>query len=374
MHKRTKKAGSAFILTIMVAFVAFTMTTCMLVSSETSGRITAKRVNSELAFRIAEAGLQHAAQTMKESGTYTGETNVPFGAGKFTTIVKSVGGSPSRKTVKCTATVNYGLGLTVSRSITSMVDTGQPPSIGYYSVVAKGPLTFRGNVSVNSYPVAGLGDVGSNAIVDIAGSVAVDGGAHSTGAVSIVGASKVSGSIKAFSSTLDFPTMDYTAWKASATANGVTNGDVTVSGAGTTVISGLIKGNLNLGGTGDIVVKSPVWVTGALTLSGSARISGGTIICEKDMNASGHSGIQQADPSKSLTFVTLSNFSITAGAYVGGAVVVPNGLATLRGHSSIFGTLAANTISCAGTSSLTRNTAFTWPSEFVPLTVCYYQE
>jgi len=368
--KRTKQSGSAMVLTLIVLMVSFTMTCALLVVSQTSGRIAAKRTNSEAAFRLAEAGFHQAITCLKENSSYAGESNTGFGGGKITITVAPVPGFPSQNIITSTGTMNYAEGLKVSRTVTGMFDLGAPPGISSYSVVSKGPLSFRGNVSTSSSPKAGVGNVGSNTSVTLQGSVDIGGSATSAGSISIGGASRVSGSTSANSAPIPFPNLDYAALKTAASRNGITNGDVTVNSSGTTVLTGLINGNLRIGGSGHVVLKSPVYVTGTLTLTGGT-IDGGTLITEKDISASGNTSFSSTG---TLALVTLGNFSLAGGASVQAAVLVPNGTASMVGNSTIFGTLAANAVTFRGTPHITRNTGYVYPTELQPSSIGYYKE
>lgn len=371
MRNHRKKRASALILCLIVTLIAFTLSVSLLLASQTGGRISAKRVNSELAFRIAEAGIHHATISLQENLGYSGEQNTPFGAGVLNITISTPPGNSNARQVVSKGTVTYAEGLTVSRTVSALVDLGKPPQVSYYSVVSKGPLSFSGNVSVTSSPLGGLGDIASNTSVSLNGHVQIGGSAYSAGGVSVGGASKVSGGIHQNYSPIIFPQLDYSSLQAKAAAIKITNGNVNVTGAGTTVISGLINGNLNLSGSGHVIIQSPVWVTGTVSFGGSGVVDGGTIVSVGDISATGQNTLSG---NGTLALVTMGNVSLAGGASITGAVLAPNGTVSLHGHSSIIGTVAANNISSAGTPTFTRPTNFVWPSEFIPVKLGYYQE
>jgi Tfp pilus assembly protein PilX len=365
---KRKDNGSALVLTLIITLVAFTLGISLLLSSQVSGRIAARRVNSELAFRIAEAGVQHALVSLRENSNYLGETNTPFGAGTMTITVNTPAAFPLHRQVTSRSVVNYAEGLSVTRQLNALVDLTAPPVVGQYSVVSKGPLTFKGNSSVGSFPKGGVGNIGSNTNVALIGSVSISGSATSTGTVKTIGAAHVNGSVYQNVSPIPFPTLDLTNIKAEAAANG-TFGSTTLNSGGTVVLSGLINGDLTIGSNTHVIIKSPIYVTGKVSL-GDATIDAGLILSEGDM--SGKGTIQNND--NGLTFVTESNFSLQAGGSVSASIVAPNGDVSLGGHASVFGTIASDTVSMAGTPTITRNTAFNWPPEFLPVHLGYYKE
>jgi hypothetical protein len=333
--------------------------------------MSARRLNGELAFRIAEAGLHQAAMRLKEDSTYTGEQNTNFGSGKVTIALSAVPGNPNQKAISSVATVSYGEGLSISRTLHSMVDLGTGPAIGNYSVITKGPLSFKGNASIGSFPQTGIGNVASNSTVSLQGSVNVDGNASAVGTVGVKGATSVSGSLNPNSQPVAFPSLDFNALKNVATTAKVTNGDVTVTGGATVTLTGLINGNLNLSGYGHVIIKSPVYVTGTVSFGGSGPVDGGLLISAGDISATGQNTLSGGG---TLALATLGNFSLSGGASVSAAIYAPNGTVSMHGHSSVFGTIAANTLSIAGTPTITRNTNYKWPSEFLSIHLGYYQE
>jgi hypothetical protein len=252
-----------------------------------------------------------------------------------------------------------------------MINLGTPPDIGHYAVISKQSLTFKGNSSISSSPDHGIGNVASNASMSLQGSVNVDGSASAVGTVHVQGATSVSGAVNPNSQAVPFPNLDFAALKTTAAVAKVTNGDVIVTSGATTILTGLINGNLNLTGSGHVIIQSPVYVTGKVSFGGSGPVDGGLLISQGDISATGQNTLSG---SGTLALATLGNVSLGGGSSITAAIFAPNGTVSMHGNSSIFGSIAANAVSIAGTPTITRNTNYVWPTEFVPIHLGYYLE
>jgi len=371
MKKKTKESGSTLILTMIVMLVAFTLAVSLLLAAQTSSHMSARRTTGELAFRIAEAGIQQAAMSLKENGAYNGEQNTAFGAGNFSVVLTTPAGQPNQRLVSSTGIVKYAEGMSASRSLSALVDLYTPPPIGNFGMFSQNALNLNGNVTIDSTPNVSQANVGSNTSVSVIGHVTVNGGATSAGSVSVVGAARVTGAIHANAPVVPFPQLNFVALKNQATANGVTNGNVTVSGPAPYVLTGLINGNLTLSGSGHVTIQSPVFVTGTISFGGSGPVDGGTLISASDITAAGQNTLTG---NGTLALVTQGNFSLAGGSSVTAAVYVPNGTFSVHGNAKVTGTVVANTITIAGTPTFLMNTSFTWPKEFAPTRLGFYQE
>jgi len=369
MRKTNKQSGSTLLLTMLVMLVAFALAVSLLLAAQTSSHMSASRTNGELAFRVAEAGVQQATMSLKENNAYSGEQNTQFGGGNFTVTVTAPVGQATHRMVVSTGRAGYAEGLLATRSISAMIDLGTPPPIANFGIVSQSSLTLKGTTDVDSSPSGGQGNIASNGSITLNGTVNVDGSASSASTVTTTGGATVSGSINQDTAPVPFPTLDFPALKSQATATKITIGNVTVSGPAPVTLSGLINGDLNLLGSGHVTLQSPVWVTGKISFGGTGQIDGGALISEQDITASGQNSL-----SGTLELVTLGNFTLTGGASVNAAIFVPNGTFSSSGTSSVFGSVAAHSINLAGTTSITHNTGFKWSQEFAPTHLGFYQE
>src|SRR2546421_6077205 len=119
MKRSTKRTGSALIIVLLTTMLALTLGATLLIGSQASARMAAKRYNSEQAFRLAEAGLHHAIMSLKAASAYPGETNTAFGPGNFTISITTPASQPSQRVIVSKGTVAYAEGLQASRTISA---------------------------------------------------------------------------------------------------------------------------------------------------------------------------------------------------------------------------------------------------------------
>src|SRR5579862_4433635 len=262
--KRMKgRRGYALLATMILLMVLTLMGSALITLSMNSGRLSMIRRDSEAAFNLAEAGLNHAYSMLKANSNYTGAAGTPLGAGTFDISVAPVLGQPTKRQVTSTGRVlSYG-GTYVLQTVTGVIDSGSPPVMGAYAILAKGVISTSGSVTTNSSPNPGAGDIFSNTSISMTGGSTING---SAGAVGSITGGVVTGTTNTGAAPVTFPTLDTAALLAQAQALGTTNGDITVSGSGSQTVSGYVTGKLTSSGSSSITVNGIVYVHGDVTL------------------------------------------------------------------------------------------------------------
>lgn len=374
--RHTKKAGTALLTSIIAVFIVSIIGFSLLAMSESGARLSYHRRDEQQAFDIADAGFQQAMKSLEEDSSYAGQSNTQFGPGSFTVKVSN-GTSSQYKLITSTGVVSGAEGTTASQVVRGMVDLGSPPQIANYALVAKGPISMSGGSLIDSTPNLDVGNIASNTSIDMSGGTTVRGTASAAGPIKTSGSATADAGLFANAKPVVFPTVDLTSVKAAASAYGVTNGNLTASSGQTVIAKGLINGNINISGTGALVIQGPVWVTGKVNLSGSSYSGAGSLYAEGDVNISGNSGLSIADTTQ-MAIVALASdngaLNVSGSSRVGGAVYVPNGLLSLSGSATVFGSLAANNVNLSGSMHITRNTNQQWPSEFSKPKLAYWTQ
>ena len=123
---------------------------------------------------MAEAGFEHGYESLCENSSYTGQTNVSLGGGKFST---SVANGPTNGTLILTSTgyVTSGAGILCSRTVSGEISMSAITPLLNYGLVSNGAINMSGPApdTITSSPTGGEGDVytNSNCVMNTAGVV-----------------------------------------------------------------------------------------------------------------------------------------------------------------------------------------------------------
>jgi hypothetical protein len=355
---RPARRGSALAMVLPMTLVLSMLGLTMISSSLSSTRLSRHRHNSAAAFELAEAGFNHSVRTMRSNKNYSGQENTSLGSGTFRVTVSTPTADWNKKWVVATGRVKSLGESYVEKSVRGLADFQSP--VWDYAIVTKQALNLAGNVTINSSPNLGVGNIHSNTSVTVGSNPIVNGRATSAGALSATGL--VTGGTQSNAPAVPFPTVDTAGLLAEAEARGTMVGDRSYS-SGTTILSGKLVGNLATSSTARPQIDGILWVTGNVDLAGQAWVGDGTLICEGRMTISGGSGFTGAE-TNSLALVCLSSslstsspaVSISGNSVIRGPIYAPNGMTTISGGPTIFGTLATNAVSLSGNPTFTRNT------------------
>jgi len=358
-NRRTQRGS-----TLLLAIGLFTITTIFavtLLSASMAGTwLSERRSADEAAFQVADGGASLALQALSENCAYTGQGSTALGTGTFVTVVTSIVGSPGNYQILSTGSITEGEGGVVTKQVRVVVSDVGTPAIGSYAIISKGPLSFGGNANVGSSPTPGIGNVMANSNVSLSGSVSIDGSVSAVGTISTSGHASATGGQTQGAAAVAFPTLNTAALIAQAQAEGITNGSVTGSGSQTVNVTGYINGDLTMTGQSRLAISGVVYVTGTVKLTGGSLVGPGTLISQGDVSITGN-GALDTNQADNIALVALSTLKMSGGATVNGAVICPNGNMTMSGHSSVFGSVAADTITMVGAMTITRNTNYVWP-------------
>lgn len=368
--------GSTLITALVCAFIVGIISMSLISLSQAGTYLTAHRRDQQVAFDIADAGIQHAFRSLTDNPNYSGQTAVPFGSGNFTTTI-SPGPIAGYDTITSTGTVTGAVGMTSTRTVTAVVEMGQQPAILNYGLIAKGPIQLSGGSSVTSAPKAHVGDVFSDSWISMSGGSKIDGTLGAAGKIQTSGSAGATGTVTKYAKPVDFPAITPPNMEQIAAGYGTTEGDVVASGVPVHV-QGIIDGNINISGGGELIIDGPVYVTGNVNISGSSYGGGqGSFMAvEGDVNFSGSSALNNVDPNFTLVALATDHTAmvLSGGASMTGCLFVPNGNLDVSGSANIFGCVAADTVNLSGSININRNTNLQWPYSLSKPMLAYWQD
>jgi cytoskeletal protein CcmA (bactofilin family) len=356
---RGSRRGYTLLVTlIFIALIAVISASLFALGDASTRQSTRRRQNAQ-ALHLAMGGLDDAIASFKGTGSYGTYTNRAIGPGTLSVSVVTPSGEPLRREVTSTGTVTE-LGMTVSRSVRASMDMDPIPPLFFNAIASKRTLYIHGNVTVNSSPTTGEGDIHSNGDIDLDGaSLYVGGDATATGTVATTNGT-VTGTQQSGVAPLVFPEIG-TAFKQQALVNGITNpsgGTLTVSNG--SLVQGKINGNLTVGGSSGCQVTGVVWITGSLTINGP--ITGtGTVICDGPLVLDARFNYPSSSIANLLFICTASGTgaaTLSGNRTFKGSIYVPDGKISIGGNPTFMGSILADEIEFGGTPTVTRWTEF----------------
>ncbi len=309
MHYRLRSPsrGFATITTVLILAIAFAFG-LVLIAAVLSGRAAGRTLQAELsAEQIAEAGLNKAVFCLNAtSGTncggsygtaYTGETDVSFGGGSFTTTL--TGGGATRSATSA-GTSKSGQKFTILATVTAIPPTDstafsyalQSGSGGAYmsnNSSISGTIYSNGNIDCQTTQAVVTGDgfvtlsgghinactISYNAHADNVLNSKVGGDAYYLTDPSGISGTTVTGakfSGSATPSAAAMPSLDLDFWRNSASAGGIIYGDYSpANGAKIGPIE--ITGNLIMNNNVAVTIEGPIWVQGNITTGNNSSFT-----------------------------------------------------------------------------------------------------
>lgn len=347
-----------------------------------SARMSHHRLDSQTAFELAEAGLQHAAAKLDKDITYTGQGATSFGAGTFSTTVTTPADKPLHREVVSVGRVRSNNGRYLERRVATLLRPFVPHIVWKYAIIAKENITLVDRSVIDSSPLTNQGHVHSNGTLTM-GKVRVNGRVSAVGTISQTGNPQVSGGIQAGAAPVEFPSIDKPGYMAAAARNGVTYGNVTAD-SGTLTLKGKIVGNLVLTGSAVAYVQGPVWVTGSVTVTARTWSGNGVLIAEgkASITSSSSTSSTGVDDLAVVTFSTADDAVIIQAkdnsdpVNVLGGVFAPDGGVHILGLASVRGGVVARKVTLDGKGAGTdviRNTLYRPQIGVLPMTE-YWEE
>ncbi len=300
--------GFALIVTTVLLGVVIAVSVTLLDMSLSMQRTSKTVERTYDATLLAEAGIQKAIYCLKADAgancggaygpSYAGESNVGFGAGKFSV---SVTGTGSARSITATGQAPGGYTQTIATQVSLDAPSRSQPGFDYAVQASDLGVQLENNAEVNNGVVRTDSDVvcGNNAEVNYDIYVSRAGGkidnckgvidAHADQVLN----SKVLGSAYYRNDPADIsgtavsgakhpnqatpvgqtlPTFDKAFWENVAESGVVVYGDYSPADNSTL---GPIKivGNLTLSNNVDVIVNGPIWVVGNITMSNNASFT-----------------------------------------------------------------------------------------------------
>lgn len=351
--KRRSRRGYALLMSMIIITFMSILGIGIFGMASTSIRQAFRRKDSAIALNLAQGAMEEAVSQIKSDPDWRGLPSTSFGGGTIVVTVTTPAAKPDRRVVTATGTVSGGL-YTISRSVRVTLETGQVPPIFYKALATKKDFRVHGNVTVDSSPLANVGDVHANGDLELSGSaVDIHGQATASGKVIVSGGPNVTRGMVSGVPPMTFPEID-PLLKAQALQNGLTAGNVNLNDG--SLVKGKIIGNLVASAPNGFQVEGVVWVTGDLTIAGP--ITGkGTVIVDGEINLNARFNYPST-ALESLLFITTSTSStaadLTGNRIFKGVIYAPNGGVRLRGTTKYMGSILAETIDLGGTPDITR--------------------
>ncbi len=298
------------------------------------------------ALALAEAGVDLAAYKLNQNTNYTGESNVPLGAGALTVTVTNIDGAS--KLVTATGYVPNSTVPTATRTVrTKVVKNASWVTFRYGTQAGQGGIIFANNAALegnlysngnivgsngayitgDTYVAGSTGSISTMCIGGVGGIcvMSAPGSAHAhsvtgstvTGALycqSGVGNNKACNTSEADPTPEDMPVSDdnIDKWKTDAAAGTTITGNYAISSGSVTLGPTKIEGDLTVSGSAVVTLSDTVWVTGNVSFSGTG---GGARI--KLANSYGsQSGLVLADGLISIGNNVTFQDSGTSGSYI----------------------------------------------------------
>jgi hypothetical protein len=353
---RTKHRGSGLVTAMLFALIASILGISMLGMSATGSRLSVHRRDRERAFQLAEAGLQHALVKLGENDSYTGQTNVSFGEGTFRIAITPRAGEPGRRDVVSTGRILSHTGGHVERSVKAIVGWTKPHPAWNYTIFSHYTMSLAERTAVDSLTAPGAAQIHSNGTITLGvDHLHVYGNASATTAVVAPNPSVVTGEIQNLAAAADYPPFNRVTLLEQAEAKGTSVGDFEAT-SGAHILKGKIVGNVTIGGSADVTIEGPLWITGNLTISGKSWTGGGAMIAEGKIHIQVSYVVNGTVPND-LALVSLSSapdavFIDTRDnsdkINVFGGVFAPHGGVTVHGKTSIRGGVIGRTVTIDG--------------------------
>ncbi len=293
MISRLPKNQRGVILLLSVVILAILLTMSSAIVGYTALQVHAEHqsIDQGQALALAEAGVDKAISQLNTNSNYAGETSTALGNGQFSVSITTNGNTkqitatgyvPSSanpiatKIVKASVSINttaiaFNFGVQVGAGGITM-NNGSSISGNIYS---NGSISGRGTIS-GSATVAGANSIsgvsiGGTAKADSMDNCTITGDAYYASQNSCtVGGIQHSGSADPAVQPMPVSSAQLTSWESTATAGGVSNGNMTINGS-TTLGPKKITGNLSVSGT--LNMTGPIWVVGNITFSNGASLT-----------------------------------------------------------------------------------------------------
>lgn len=355
---RFRARGFAMIVVSIIITLVFAFAVVLLDASLSTKHLQRAYQGELTASELAEAGIHKAifcfaatsgANCGGRYGTaYTGESNVSFGGGVFTTTVS---GSGNTYTVSSTGTAASGDKLKVIADITRL-----PPTDGTqfsYALQAgaggahlennskiTGTIYANGNIDCQSTNAEITGDAYSSVSDGSISACKIRYNAHADKILNSnvrqdayyrndpadISGTTVTGAKHSGSSTpaaAPMPSLDLDFWRNSASNGGIINGDYHPA-TGSDLGPAEITGNLLMDNNVSVTVKGPVWIRGNITTGNNDTFtldssfgSYGTVILADDPNDNANHGRVtitngtaingSGDPKSHILFISTNN-------------------------------------------------------------------
>ncbi|HLC38949.1 MAG TPA: PilX N-terminal domain-containing pilus assembly protein [Patescibacteria group bacterium] len=307
-------------------------------------KITKNLKNSNLAFTLAESGIQKALWGLNQpSLNYAGEQNTALGGGKFTVTVAPSASDPNERLITSTGYYPVSSPFPAQRQIQIIASTeaSEEEAAFHYAVqIGEWGLEMASNSIIN-------GNVYSNGHIAGASNSHINGDAYAVTTITTPNP-EISGTTNPGAPSQQMPVITIDFWKNAASENDdQINGDYTITGTGDFGPRKVV-GNLTLGQNSDTTLKGPIYVTGNFVMrsnstlrldpqfvsAGTVIVVDGTVVIESNTNIYPTS----ADPKGYILFASTSTdvFANTINSNgVGGLFYALNGGITINSNGHV---------------------------------------
>jgi len=262
------KQGNAIVFAVVVIMIIFIVGASLVFLSENETRKSVQSDKQNAALYIADGGIEKAIWELNHNTSFSGESNIMLGDGKFTVTVSTPTGLPNQRALVSTGQIGLS-----RRKIKALIEK-IPGSISVNSALScGGNVNMGGNASVNGGTITGV-------LVPVGCSV------NTVGASAITGTPATGNA--PFPAFEDVFGMTMAQMKGYAT-NKYTNPGNNPACNGITWIDGELKTNSSWTGTGVLIVNGDfdmtgggnftgvVYVVGAFFMAGHAQIHGSVL-------------------------------------------------------------------------------------------------
>lgn len=240
----------------------------------------------------------------------------------------------------------------LSHTATATVTLQAASPAANYAIFSTGPVTVSGSTA-DSSTAANDGNVYGNGTVSIIQASSVLGFVQSTANIVVSSNSSVTGASSQNITALPPPHYDTQSAQTTAAMNGVTNGDVNITGV-TKLLKGVINGNVTIKNS-TVNVTAPLYITGNLTIDGST-VDPTPIIVQGTVTIN-NSTVDNNTPLAVVCLASGGAMTVT-NSTVGGVIFCPNGSLTITGSTTAA--VAANGVT-VNNSTVTRADGIVYP-------------